>query len=815
MAASDYYDQIQTLYIAYFGRPADPAGLQYWASQANATNGNLGAVVAGFAASTESTTLFGGLPSAQKISSIYLNLFNRQPEPAGLAYWVAQLESGTISQAEAAYQILTAAGPGDSRSIANKLAMANAFTAQLDTPQEIAGYSGVQSATFGRAFLSGVDATPASVNTATSNLPATVVNATGVNASAPAVSTPSVPSGDTTFTLTTGTDTFVGGAGNDTFKAKIDTSNNANSTLTQGDSIDGGAGTDTLLLTISGATGLPQSIVTIKNIETLQVTDQNTSGVQTSFGSLSSLGITKVISSLSTATGGLKFSGMSTGSSLSVVGDGATQLANVNFSYQNASDAVTLVLDGGVKTAQIANDSGKATTATVTSSGASNTVGTLMLAGSQVGTLTNLTINAQSNLTTSLQSKDFASTSTLTVTGAGKVDLGTTTIGFRGANVDASANTGGLSMALFSDTTSFKGSQGDDRVTGVSSTVISNSAVIDGGDGTDTLLATLITLPGGNAAAFKNFELLELTGASSLNGGTLNAGLLSNSTLTGVVLAGSTNGAVTLYNLANKSVSFDVNVLADSAGADTTLEFKDTSAADDVLNINFNSTSTAANAGALSTLGIETIKINSAGVAGANNRISITDNGLKSVQISGSEALTVTLNTQNATSVTVDASKATGSLNITTGAGNDLIKLATSALSGSTGPIVTTGNGTDKVDVSSASLVDVSALSKLQYTTWTDASHAEALVFNPGSTFNTVQVTPTAPADLLAAAQQVANLSAINQVSWFTYAGNTYVLANDAAAGLGSGDVLVKLTGVLDLEASSMSGGTLTLLFPA
>jgi hypothetical protein len=43
MAASTYFDQIQQLYIAYFGRPADSVGLTFWANQVDAANGRVGA----------------------------------------------------------------------------------------------------------------------------------------------------------------------------------------------------------------------------------------------------------------------------------------------------------------------------------------------------------------------------------------------------------------------------------------------------------------------------------------------------------------------------------------------------------------------------------------------------------------------------------------------------------------------------------------------------------------------------------------------------------------------------------------------------
>ncbi len=31
MAYTDYFDEVQSIYIAYYQRPADPAGLRYWA----------------------------------------------------------------------------------------------------------------------------------------------------------------------------------------------------------------------------------------------------------------------------------------------------------------------------------------------------------------------------------------------------------------------------------------------------------------------------------------------------------------------------------------------------------------------------------------------------------------------------------------------------------------------------------------------------------------------------------------------------------------------------------------------------------------
>lgn len=192
MAASAYFDQVQKLYIAYFGRPADPTGLNYWAANIDTSGGNFDAAINGFAASTESQALYAAGTTAQLITSIYTALFNRLPEATGLAYWVAQIDSNTITGPRAAYQIMMSAGPGDATAIANKVAAANSFTANIDTSAELAGYSGASSAAIARAWLAKVDATPYSIANLASDTTKGVADATGVQPSVP--TTPAGPS---------------------------------------------------------------------------------------------------------------------------------------------------------------------------------------------------------------------------------------------------------------------------------------------------------------------------------------------------------------------------------------------------------------------------------------------------------------------------------------------------------------------------------------------------------------------------------------------------------------------------------------------
>lgn len=201
MAASTLsLDKVQKLYIAYFGRPADPVGLEFWASKVDAASGSESEVIAGFSASNESQALFGGRTTANKVNSIYRNLFDRDAEPAGLTYWTQQIDSGQVTQAQAAYTILTNAGPGDIDAINNKFAGAGAFTAALDTPAEREGYSGATPAQTARDWLASINAEQTKLDAALAQLEGVVATATGQTAQ------PSQPPARSDFSITSAAD---------------------------------------------------------------------------------------------------------------------------------------------------------------------------------------------------------------------------------------------------------------------------------------------------------------------------------------------------------------------------------------------------------------------------------------------------------------------------------------------------------------------------------------------------------------------------------------------------------------------------------
>jgi len=168
-------DAVQRLYVAYFNRPADPAGLVYWEgglpSTTVATQAELTAIARGFSGSIEYAALYSGQTNAQVVNSLYVNLFGRPAEAAGLAHWSARIADGSDTFASIALQLTYSAQGSDATAIANKLTAATAFTNALDTTTEIASYFGLAAAAVARTWLA-----TATVN-GTTNTPAQVAAA--------------------------------------------------------------------------------------------------------------------------------------------------------------------------------------------------------------------------------------------------------------------------------------------------------------------------------------------------------------------------------------------------------------------------------------------------------------------------------------------------------------------------------------------------------------------------------------------------------------------------------------------------------------
>jgi len=116
--------QVQSLYVAYFGRPAEQAGLTYWTSQSGAT---VDQVSAAFAQQTEYTSVYGNLSRAQTIDTLYQNLFGRSAQNNELTYW---LNSNDITVDRLALALVNGATGSDRLLLDGKVQLAAAVTAQ-------------------------------------------------------------------------------------------------------------------------------------------------------------------------------------------------------------------------------------------------------------------------------------------------------------------------------------------------------------------------------------------------------------------------------------------------------------------------------------------------------------------------------------------------------------------------------------------------------------------------------------------------------------------------------------------------------------
>lgn len=83
------------MYRAAFGRYPDRAGQAWWSRALVARHLDVRTLAAAFAASEEFRARYGAAPSdGQLVVALYRNVLDRAPDPAGRAYWLAQLAAG-------------------------------------------------------------------------------------------------------------------------------------------------------------------------------------------------------------------------------------------------------------------------------------------------------------------------------------------------------------------------------------------------------------------------------------------------------------------------------------------------------------------------------------------------------------------------------------------------------------------------------------------------------------------------------------------------------------------------------------------------
>ena len=94
-----YSCDLQKLYVAYFGRPADPSGIEYWLKELKKSL-NLKHISFTLSEQDENKS------NEYKINNLYLNLFNRKADFFGLNYWIDMVNNHDYKISDIVYNLL-------------------------------------------------------------------------------------------------------------------------------------------------------------------------------------------------------------------------------------------------------------------------------------------------------------------------------------------------------------------------------------------------------------------------------------------------------------------------------------------------------------------------------------------------------------------------------------------------------------------------------------------------------------------------------------------------------------------------------------
>ena len=130
-------DQVESLYVGYFGRTDGGAGTSYWVNQIESGAMTLAKVAESFAVQPETQAKYSFLTTsstgnaADFVNQVYQQLFSHAADPAGLAYWTTQLAAASgnpqvVGQFIA--NVISGATGSDDATLRNKVDMSQVVT---------------------------------------------------------------------------------------------------------------------------------------------------------------------------------------------------------------------------------------------------------------------------------------------------------------------------------------------------------------------------------------------------------------------------------------------------------------------------------------------------------------------------------------------------------------------------------------------------------------------------------------------------------------------------------------------------------------
>lgn len=142
--ATDYINEVQKLYVAYFSRPADPGGLTFWANNLATNPNGYQEIAQAFSTSAEYQATYGGMNNRAVVGEVYENLFGRVGETAGIDFWTNALNNGALNIGNVVTGIAAGAQGDDRTAFSAKVGVSTLFTNRIDTDAEKAAYTGTK-----------------------------------------------------------------------------------------------------------------------------------------------------------------------------------------------------------------------------------------------------------------------------------------------------------------------------------------------------------------------------------------------------------------------------------------------------------------------------------------------------------------------------------------------------------------------------------------------------------------------------------------------------------------------------------------------
>lgn len=288
-------------------------------------------------------------------------------------------------------------------------------------------------------------------------------------------------------------------------------------------------------------------------------------------------------------------------------------------------------------------------------------------------------------------------------------------------------------------------------------------------------------------------------------------------------------GSLTLTNMAANGT---LEITAAGTGAIVTLA--DATGTADSLNVIVKNAS-GINAGTVDAAGVETIALVVTVTTPDTHTITLKDAALKTVTLSGNANANLNLDANVTALTSVNASalggkltfatsaSGTSAVTVTGGAGNDVLT------ANRAGDVLVGGAGNDTLSIRSNGVtvtggagadvfnVDFAVNNVNAYGTITDLQAGDTIKFNAGANaFKSAKVTLGTTAVFADYANAAIANTTDGGLAWFQFGGDTYVVQNIAAGSAteftANLDIIVKVTGLVDLSTASFNATSDTLL---